>query len=534
MLQSFSSSPKGACRSQTATGHTISCFLQNSSKSRVGGVLTLLEDAPNRELLAAWKDGNQLAAQVLVRRYMARMTALARSRLSDRLARRIDADDIVMSAWRSFFVAVNQSRINSPADDNLWPLLVTITLRKLSPQAAHHSAERRNLRSESSESVDHWQNIVAQDPTPDDAAVLADELESLMSRLSTSEREVLTLRLQGKQQVEIAETLDCSERTVRRSLQRIRNRFLQHNRDAGAGASIPGERIREPNDYPPRPSSTATGFQQPTVSFNQVLLQQLIGQGTFGKVYRALHRTTDSAIAVKFLKRRLWKDQLAVHRMVQAFELLNAMDHPGTIRFHGWGRTPHGSTFLTMEWINGDNPRQWKQLNDLTPNDMVECGLAVCEAVATAHQSGIIHGDLTPDNVLRESTGRYVLTDFGLSQCTGQPTSASVGGTPGYLAPEQLSRSFGSISTRTDVFGLGGILYFLLTGQPPVTGKDIPEITARSLSSTPIPALPELTEDITPDLRQIVSQCLQKEPADRPGTVVDVQLALTQVMDSLQ
>ena len=94
-----------------------------------------IEDGSNAELLKLWKSGNQQAAQVLVDRYMLRLTALAQSRLSRLLARRLDADDIVLSAWRSFFVAANRSRLQVPDDDNLWPLLATLTLRKLHRQA---------------------------------------------------------------------------------------------------------------------------------------------------------------------------------------------------------------------------------------------------------------------------------------------------------------------------------------------------------------------------------------------------------------
>ncbi len=490
----------------------------------------MLENAPNRELLSAWKDGNQLAAQVLVRRYMERMTALARSRLSDRLARRIDADDIVMSAWRSFFGAINQSRFGAPTDDDLWPLLVTMTLRKLARQATYHSAERRSLTSESNELNDHWQDIVSRDPTPDEAAMVTDELESLMSRLSATDRDIFTLRLQGTQQAEIAKAVDCSERTVRRSLQSTRETFLQHDRDTDSlTTTSAGFNSRSLSD---KPISNGTSIHSkcPAISFDQILLQELVGQGTFGKVYRALDRKTNATVAIKFLRRNFWKNPQAVSQLIQEFELVKSLNHRGIIRFHGWGQTPHGSTFLSMEWIKGHNLEQWRQLHDLSTQDAIECGLAICDAVDATHQLGIVHGDLTPTNVLRESSGRYVLTDFGLSHLTGHSGNATIGGTPGYLAPEQLSPSFGARSVQTDVFGLGGILCFLRTGKPPVTGKDVPEIIARSLSTAPIP---QHLEDIPSDLRPIIRLCLQKEPANRPNEVQDVRQALMQVSDSL-
>ena len=100
----------------------------------------MLEEHSSRELL---QFGNQHVAELLVRRYMLRLTALTRSRMSRRLVWRVDSEDVVLSAWRSFFVYVERDRFHVPADDSLWPLLVTVTLRKLSRQAGKHSAGRR-------------------------------------------------------------------------------------------------------------------------------------------------------------------------------------------------------------------------------------------------------------------------------------------------------------------------------------------------------------------------------------------------------
>ena len=184
----------------------------------------MLEDASNQDLLSAWREGNERAALVLVRRYMTRLTALARARLSRKLARRLDSEDIVMSAWRSFFAAAGRDQIAVPDDDNLWPLLVTMTLRKLARQAERHTASKRSVNEEvASES---WPEVVARDPTPDEAAMVTDEVESLMAALSQTDRDILNRRLQGEEHAAIAAATGCSERTVRRALQRARTEFL--------------------------------------------------------------------------------------------------------------------------------------------------------------------------------------------------------------------------------------------------------------------------------------------------------------------
>ncbi|MEO2031867.1 MAG: protein kinase [Planctomycetaceae bacterium] len=437
----------------------------------------------------------------------------------------------MMSAWRSFFVAVEQHRVDTPDNDDLWPLLVTMTLRKLSRQTARHTADRRAITAESAVEEDHWREIVARDPTPVEAAMVTDELESLMSRLSQSDREILTRRLQGEDLTSIANSLDCSDRTVRRSLHHIREQFVQQRRIVDPTSKISVSDGLDALTTRPNVSPTYTASSVPTITFDQILLQELVGQGAFGKVYRSLYRPTGSAVAVKFLKRHLWQNHRAVHQLIREFELVSEIHHPGIIGLQGWGRTPHGSPFVVMEWIDGLSLQQWKQSTHLSGADVVQCGLAICEAVAVAHEHRIIHGDLTPNNILRASTDRFVLTDFGFSQLAGLPIRDTIGGSPGYLAPEQFSDVFGTVNAQTDVFGLGGILYFLLTGQPPVTGRSVPEVLARTLSASAIKLVTQLRPRVTDDLSQLVHQCLQKEPAERPETIRTAQQKLQRIAD---
>lgn len=237
----------------------------------------MLELSTNQELLDAWQAGNERAAQVLYQRYMVRLTALARSKLSRKLARRLDPDDIVLSAWRSFFVAVNAGRVLVPDDDNLWPLLVTLTVRKLSRQAARHGAQRRNMGKDLSQDDQiRWQQILSREPSPQEAAMVVDEVELLLSQLEATDREVLSRRLQGEQQTEIATALNCSERTVRRSLQRIRERFLQHEDtvDQVSPQFPAAEPIADDAAASNDPISSAVfAEQKPTIDYRDLLLK---------------------------------------------------------------------------------------------------------------------------------------------------------------------------------------------------------------------------------------------------------------------
>jgi RNA polymerase sigma factor (sigma-70 family) len=504
----------------------------------------VLEESSNRVLLDAWRGGDDHAVTVLVRRYMARLTSLASSRLSRKLARRVEAEDVVLSAWRSFFVATGRNQVDVPEDDNLWPLLVTMTLRKLSRQAAMHSAERRSIHAEREQQPDSdWPAIAARDPTPAEAALVTDEIEHLMSNLSSTDREILTRRLQGEQHVSIAEAVDCSERTVRRSLQRIRERYLAINEDEvfapvgptepvgarGASSAVGTNHVGEDrrNELPMHRSVEQVPPPSPTAHFSDVVLHELVGQGAFGKVFRATRREDGSIVAVKYLRKSLWKHQPATDQLIREVAVVSALCHPGIIQHFGWGRTGRGAVFAIMEWVDGADLNTWFQSAQPSLADVVRCGIAVCNALSSAHQAGVVHSDLSPQNILRRRDGTFVLTDFGFSRLLSNPESTFLAGTPGFLAPEQLSDAFGTVSVRTDVFGLGGVLYFLLTGKPPVEGQDVAGIFSRTLSSRPIANVGEVVPGIPSGLDSLISRCLRKESVDRPNSIEAVAAALT-------
>jgi RNA polymerase sigma factor (sigma-70 family) len=191
------------------------------------GVENPVNQGTSAELLARFQEGDALAAEEIFERYIDRLTRLARARLSPRLSRRTDAEDVVMSAWRSFFVAAGAGRFSLKRSGDLWRLLVSITLHKLYHQARRHTAERRTVGGEQPlDQTNDWM-IAASDrePAPEEAVALAEELEHLMAGLDEFGRRVLELRLQGETHAEIAGDTQRSERSVRRRLHEIRERL---------------------------------------------------------------------------------------------------------------------------------------------------------------------------------------------------------------------------------------------------------------------------------------------------------------------
>lgn len=182
-------------------------------------------DDPSVELLSRYRDGDQQAADELFARYMERLTVLARTRLAPKLARRIDPEDVVLSAYRSFFIGASEGRFLLRRSGDLWKLLVRMTLHKLYRQAAHHTAEKRSVDLEFR--IDDNDGLVdfcvSREPMPDEVVALSDDLEVLMADLPLLARRVLELRLQGEKLAEIAVEVNHSERTVRRMLNLVRN-----------------------------------------------------------------------------------------------------------------------------------------------------------------------------------------------------------------------------------------------------------------------------------------------------------------------
>ncbi|MGP0062585.1 MAG: ECF-type sigma factor [Isosphaeraceae bacterium] len=175
-------------------------------------------------LLERFRHGDDQAAEALVSRYFERLTLLARSRFSPRLAGRSDPEDIVLSVYRSFFVGARDGRFTLKRGGDLWRLLASITKHKLLRQVRYHRAECRSVDLEMPiDRVDEGRIPGHQrEPTPEESLALADELEYALSRSTPFERRILELRLQGAQISDIAAETGRSERTVRRTLDHIR------------------------------------------------------------------------------------------------------------------------------------------------------------------------------------------------------------------------------------------------------------------------------------------------------------------------
>jgi RNA polymerase sigma factor (sigma-70 family) len=181
------------------------------------------------ELMERLRSGEDQAAHAVFERYAQRLVALARAHFEQRLARKVDPEDVVQSAYKSFFLRHRDGRLDVGDWQSLWSLLTLITLRKCADRAAYFRAERRDLGREAPAAApgrpEHWQLAINRQPGPEEALLLAETVEELFRGVAADEREILELSLQGYSAVEISERLGRAERSVRRLRERARKRL---------------------------------------------------------------------------------------------------------------------------------------------------------------------------------------------------------------------------------------------------------------------------------------------------------------------
>ena len=182
------------------------------------------------DVMTRLRAGDQAAAQEIFQRFVDKLIRLARRQFDAALCRKVDPEDVVLSAYKSFFIRYGEGKLEVHDWGNLWGMLTVITLRKCLDRVEYHRAARRNVQREAAAQpgaggVPPWWKAVARDPTPEEGAMLAETVELLLRGLEDAERPILELSLQGYTTQEISERLGRSERTVRRLREEVRKRL---------------------------------------------------------------------------------------------------------------------------------------------------------------------------------------------------------------------------------------------------------------------------------------------------------------------
>lgn len=268
----------------------------------------------------------------------------------------------------------------------------------------------------------------------------------------------------------------------------------------------------------------------------QYTLDEKLGEGGMGVVYRAHHALLRRPTAIKFLN--LDKtNALTIARFEREVQLTAKLTHPNTIAIYDYGRTPEGIFYYAMEYLEGINLEKLVQLEGPLPaGRAIDLLRQVCGSLAEAHGIGLVHRDIKPANIIVTVRGGICdfvkLLDFGLVKTMDEERNTqltavgSLAGTPLYLSPEAINQP-DQVDARSDLYAVGAVGYFLLTGLPVFEGRYVLEICQKHVSEQPLPPSQRANRAIAPELESLILDCLAKDPAQRPSSAAALAEALT-------
>lgn len=270
---------------------------------------------------------------------------------------------------------------------------------------------------------------------------------------------------------------------------------------------------------------------------------ELIGKGTMGTVYRAVQLPLNRAVALKILDSRsgAGRDETFTQRFLVEAALTAKLNHPNTVRVLDYGHTPDGLFFLAMEYLDGETLERVLSRGPLSWRRVVNIGQQMARALREAHDLGVVHRDLKPANVVllhADDDADFVkVLDFGLvkSFVEGQELEGRaitkkgmLMGSPQYMAPEQGEQN--RADPRSDIYSLGTMLYEMLTGAPPFTGRGTMDVLLKHVHEPVRPLVVPAYAEVPPEeLIRIVFKCLAKSPMDRFQTIDELLVALQEV-----
>jgi tetratricopeptide (TPR) repeat protein len=293
-----------------------------------------------------------------------------------------------------------------------------------------------------------------------------------------------------------------------------------------------GELPPQPQDRLTRTADSAVRLLTTgTLLAGRYRIEELVGVGGMGMVYRATDERLNLTVAVKVLRPERSLDTRRLERFEQELVLARRVSHPNVVRIHDIGNDGD-LVFLTMDFVPGRALRDL--LNDagrLAPERAAAVARGLALALEAAHQAGIVHRDLKPENVLVDETGgtlRVAITDFGVARSlagSGLTIPGAVIGTLSYLSPEQARGE--DIDGRSDLYALGLLLYEMLTGELPFSAKGSSEVETFAQRLTGAPRLLSWHDaEVPPGLRAVVQQLLERQPGRRYQTAGEVAAAL--------
>jgi serine/threonine protein kinase/Flp pilus assembly protein TadD len=261
-----------------------------------------------------------------------------------------------------------------------------------------------------------------------------------------------------------------------------------------------------------------------TISHFKIL--ETLGGGGMGVVYKARDLKLDREVAIKFLPRQIAADSKERDRFKVEAKAAAALNHPNIATIHAIEEAD-GETFIVMEYIDGMMLTEAIANGRVTIDNRITYATQIAEGLHAAHKKGIIHRDIKSSNIMLASEGQIKIMDFGLAKIHGAAQLTRVGttvGTVAYMSPEQIQGN--EVDHRSDIWSFGVVLYEMVSGKRPFGGT-YEQAVFYSILNQPPPPLPTIAEGVSPDWTMIVNRCLEKDPASRYQSLVELLADLT-------
>jgi len=294
-----------------------------------------------------------------------------------------------------------------------------------------------------------------------------------------------------------------------------------------ASGAAPTEELKSP-----RPSLAPAGtlLRPGTLFANRYEVKEVLGTGGMGVVYRAFDRELQEAVAIKTLRpESLAGDGVALERFKQEIRLARKIAHRNVVRTYDLGEV-NGTYYLTMEYVEGTSLKQLIGVRGQLPLPVtLTIGKQLCRALEVAHEQGIIHRDIKPQNIVVEPSGFLKVMDFGIARLASRAKDQGLTqegmsiGTPDYMSPEQLSGM--ELDARSDLYSAGVVLFECVTGRVPFEAATMYALIAKQLEEPP-PDPRSHNTDVPESLSRLIQRAMAKEPAERFQTAAEMHDAL--------
>ncbi|MEO5887507.1 MAG: protein kinase, partial [Anaerolineales bacterium] len=251
-----------------------------------------------------------------------------------------------------------------------------------------------------------------------------------------------------------------------------------------------------------------------------------LGRGGMATVYRAYDPSFDREVAVKVLPREMAHNLVFRVRFKRELKMIASLEHPAIVPVYDVGEESDGRQYFVMRYMGGESLSDWIKRGALPLKDTAIIIERLASALDYAHQKGIVHRDIKPDNVLFDDTNHPYLTDFGIAKLTESAISATGGGTmgtPAYVSPEQAQGA--NVDSRADIYGMGVMVYEMLTGRKPYDADSPMSVAVRHITE-PIPDILQARPDLPIEVDAIIRTAMAKDREDRYPNAIELSRAL--------